>query len=281
MKLHTLAFAALILMGSSMVAHAQILTISITNLTQGMYFTPRLVIAHNDTVDAFEPGINASSALAWLAEAGVIDDAQNAASSGQNFEALLGPASTDNGSNRWQRFGGLLAPATTSSNYSFDDGDYEYLSILSMLVPTNDAFLGLDSIRIPTEPGTYTYNVNAYDAGSEANDEINPAANNGADGSSRTITEAGTGNALGDYGVPGMAAPPPTQANLQTDSTATGVAIQIDGSNQLEDATDGPVHIHRNVLGDTSSNAGASDLDSRIHRWLNPVARITITVPAS
>ena len=38
------------------------------------------------------------------------------------------------------------------------------------------------------------------------------------------------------------------------------------------------VHIHRGALGDTDAAAGVSDLDSRVHRWLNPVIRVTITV---
>ena len=38
------------------------------------------------------------------------------------------------------------------------------------------------------------------------------------------------------------------------------------------------IHIHRGILGDTNTSGGVSDLDSRVHRWLNPVARITVTV---
>jgi hypothetical protein len=38
------------------------------------------------------------------------------------------------------------------------------------------------------------------------------------------------------------------------------------------------VHIHRGVLGDTDDSGGISDLDSRVHRWLNPVAELVITV---
>ena len=57
-------------------AQAVELEVSITNLTQGNYFTPRLVVAHTDAADLFEVGTPASTALAWLAEAGVIDDEQ-------------------------------------------------------------------------------------------------------------------------------------------------------------------------------------------------------------
>jgi hypothetical protein len=269
--------SAIALACSSSALMAQTIDIQITNLTHAQHFTPRLVIAHDNSVDAFEPGVEATSALAWLAEAGVIDDAQNAASEGQNFEALLGPTDTDNTTNTWHRFGGLVAPSTSLS-YAFDTMDKPYLSILSMLIPTNDAFVGLDSIKIPTTPGTYTYMLHAYDAGTELNDELN---------SMRTdIVEQG-GAALGGYGVPGVAGAGASPVPLGVGGT--GVAVKVgfaeDGSaigvNEVVDGTDGPVHIHRNILGDTSLTDGASDLQSTEHRWLNPVARVTITIPAS
>ncbi|ASP49005.1 spondin domain-containing protein [Cognaticolwellia beringensis] len=270
------AASAIALACSSSVLMAQTIDIQITNLTHAQHFTPRLVIAHDNTVDAFEPGLEATSALAWLAEAGVIDDAQNAASSGQNFEALLGPTDTDNSSNTWHRIDGLSAPSSTE-NYSFDTMDKSHLSILAMLIPTNDAFVGLDSIKIPTTPGTYTYMVNAYDAGTELNDELN---------SMRTdIVEQG-GTPLGGYGAPGVAGAGASPVPLGVGGM--GVAAKVGfaqdgtaiGANEVVDGTDGPVHIHRNVLGDTSLTDGASDLQSTEHRWLNPVARVTITIPA-
>jgi hypothetical protein len=269
MKLTKLASTAVLALATSGAAHAVELQISITNLTHAQNFTPRLVIAHDNTVDAFEVGEDASTALAWLAEAGVIDDAQNADSSGQNFEAALGPVATDNGSNTWHRFGGLLAPSTTLS-YSFETMDKPYLSLLTMLIPTNDAFAGLDSIVIPTEAGTYTYMLNAYDAGTELNDELNSARTD--------VVEMGTGDALGGYGVPGVAGGGASPVPLGEGGTGVGALVT---AGEIEDGTDGPIHIHRGVLGDTSLTGGASDLDSTAHRWLNPVARVVITVPAS
>ena len=114
-----------------------------------------------------------------------------------------------------------------------------------MMLPTNDGFIGLNSYKIPTEAGTYTVNINGYDAGTEANDEI---VNGG-----------------GAAGTPGIPAAPGGDAG----SGGTGAA----GAD-----TNPTVHIHRGVLGDTDATGGTSDLDSRIHRWLNPVARVTITV---
>lgn len=272
-KLASATLGALILSGA---ASAQTIEVSITNLTHAQHFTPRLVVAHDATVDTFEVGQEASTALAWLAEAGVIEDEQEPASAGQNFEALLGPEDTDNITNTWHRFGGLVEPSSTLT-YSFDTMDKPYLSMLTMLIPTNDAFAGLDSIVIPTEPGTYTYLLNAYDAGTELNDELN---------STRTdIVEQG-GGPLGAYGAPGMAGVGASPVPVGTGGTGVAVTVGQDedgnaiGANEVVDGTDGPVHIHRNVLGDTSATAGASDLDSTAHRWLNPVARVTIVVPA-
>lgn len=275
MKINKLACATFLALAANNVG-AETIEISITNLTHAQSFTPRLVIAHDASVDAFEPGVEASTPLAWLAEAGVIDDLQSADSTGQNFEWLLGPTDNDNTSNTWHRFGGLVPPSTTLS-YPFDTMDKPYLSILAMLIPTNDAFVGLDSIEIPTEPGTYHYMLNAYDAGTELNDELN---------STRTdIVEQG-GAALGGYGVPGVAGVGASPVPLGVGGTGVAVTVGFDqdgnaiGANEVVDGTDGPVHIHRNVLGDTSLTAGASDLQSTEHRWLNPVARVTITIPA-
>jgi hypothetical protein len=116
-----------------------------------------------------------------------------------------------------------------------------------MILPTNDGFIGLDSWSIPTTPGTYNINLNAYDAGTEANDEI-------------LIGEAA--GAKGVAGIPGC----PGGA---CGNGATGSAGVDQNTN---------VHIHRNTLGDFNAVAGKSDLDSSVHRWLNPVARITVIV---
>ncbi|MEM7376313.1 MAG: spondin domain-containing protein, partial [Pseudomonadota bacterium] len=163
-------------------AHAAEITVSITNLTQGMYFTPRLLIAHTAAVDLFEAGTPASAGLTAIAEGGDTSVSANALDAGF-------PAAQRN-----QTFGGLLAPASTSADYSFETNGHPYLSLATMLVPTNDAFAGLDSWPIPTTPGTYTVNLNAYDSGTEANDEINSG--------NTTLTGPG-GVALGATGVPG------------------------------------------------------------------------------
>jgi hypothetical protein len=101
------------------------------------------------------------------------------------------------------------------------------------MLPTNDAFIALNDIKIPTESGSYIYYLNAYDAGTEANDELST-------------------------NIPA----------LTTGTGGTGVTSTAEGF----------IHIHRGTLGDENATGGKSDLDPTLHRWLNPVAKIELTV---
>jgi len=61
-------------------------------------------------------------------------------------------------------------------------------------------------------------------------------------------------------------------ANLQAMADESGT-----GGSGIGAIAEGFVHIHRNVLGDADPTGGASDMDKTVHRWLNPVARVTIS----
>ena len=212
---------------------AQNLDVTITNLTHNTYFTPLLIAAHSEGNHLFQPGIAASANLQAMAEggdiSGLIDDVDTI---GADYEA--NPA------------GGLLAPGHTTSFSMTTSSGNNRLSITAMLLPTNDGFVGLNAVDIPTIPGTYRYSLNGYDAGTEANNEL--------------LAEGG--------GVPGVLGIPGDPSG-DAGNNGTGV-VNTEGN--------GVVHIHRGVLGDTNPSGGISDLDSRVHRWLNPVAELTITV---
>ncbi|WP_372870849.1 spondin domain-containing protein [Shewanella sp.] len=214
------------------IGNAAELDISITNLTHGNHFTPVLIAAHGADMHLFQSGEMATAALQKMAEGGAIDELVTQVE-GAGGVTVQNPAA------------GLMAAGASVSGVMMDSGSQTHLSLVAMVLPTNDAFIGLDSWPIPTEAGTYTLYLNAYDAGTEANDEII--------------------NGAGAPGQPGIPAAPGGNGG----SNGTGVA---DGS------TNDKVHIHPGVLGDTDPNGGASDLDSRIHRWLNPVARVVVTV---
>ena len=263
------AIAGLALSTATQVSAAEI-QVTITNLTQGMYFTPRLLVAHTeDAAKLFEVGQPASAPLQRLAEGGSIGDEENSDGDDNDFASFL-ETEEQRDLNTWEAFGGLVEPASTSSVYEFETEDFPLLSMAAMLVPTNDAFVALDSYPIPTEPGTYTVYLNAYDSGTEANDEINSAQ------TTLTLASGSFGPAPGS---PGMATPPDTQANLN--AGALGVTGSVDGDVYTPAAGEGAVHIHRNALGDTNTDGGISDLNPTVHRWLNPVAKVTITVPAA
>ena len=229
-------FSAIFLTASllgAQTASATDFNVRITNLSNGIYFTPFLVAAHPEGSSLFITGQPASANLQAMAEggdiSGLVADLQG-----------LGATIAENPA------GGLLAPASeTDVDLNTDGTSNDRLSIVAMLLPTNDAFAGLNAIMIPTDPGTYVFDVPAYDAGTEANDEL--------------ITGGG---------APGAAGIPADPGGLG----GTG------GSGAATADANPNVHIHRGTLGDLNPTGGTSDLDSSVHRWLNPVIRVVITV---
>ncbi|MBU1438676.1 MAG: spondin domain-containing protein [Gammaproteobacteria bacterium] len=215
------------------VAVAADLEIKVTNLTYGLHFTPLLVAAHPADSRLFQAGSTATPALQKMAEGGDIAELTSIISAVAG-NSLVNPAN------------GLLAPGAEVSAMLTTTGSNNYLSVTAMLLPTNDGFVGLNSWPIPTEKGTYTVMLNAYDAGTEANNEL-------------VVEGSGAPN------IPGIPAAPGGNAG----SGGTGVTLE-----ELNTT----VHIHRGSLGDDNLSGGKSDLDNRVHRWLNPVARLTVTV---
>mgnify|MGYP005994128521 CR=1 FL=1 len=215
----------------SSAAFSQVVDLEITNLTHGLHFTPFFINAHDSNEHLFQVATDASAAIQAMAEGGDISMLSSAAPQGS--------VSSENPAM------GLLAPSSSTEVLDLDTGNNTHLSVVSMLLPTNDGFVGLDGWEIPEEAGTYTVYLNAYDAGTEANDEII--------------------NGMGASGEAGIPAAPGGDAG----TGATGVT---------DTEANTTVHIHRGNVGDTDGSAGISDVDSRIHRWLNPVAKIVVTV---
>lgn len=230
----TSAAVAMALIGSVSTASAAEYQVTVTNLTSGLYFTPVIASAHAGSVAMFRSGTPASPELQAIAEGG------NVAPMAALLESVGASVAMGDG---------LVAPGATVTLTLQDSGNEgnSVLSVTSMLLPTNDGFLGLNSVPLPGAdgPATHTWNVNGYDAGTEANDEL-----------------VGSG-APGEAGFP---APPPVVA------TGTGT-----GGHGIPAQAEGFVHIHRNVIGDLNPTGGDSDINTAVHRWLNPVARVTVT----
>ncbi|MCO7190200.1 MULTISPECIES: spondin domain-containing protein [unclassified Pseudoalteromonas] len=214
-------------------ASAASLDVKITNLTQGIYFTPLLVSAHTSNAMLFQTGEQASEALQAMAEGGSLTGLSEILT-GVNANTMENPA------------GGLLGPVASTMTSLETDAGNDRLSIVAMMLPTNDGFVGLNSWPIPTAPGTYHIYLNAYDAGTEANNEL-------------VVDGSGAPN------TPGIPASP-------------GAAPGTQGSGVTETESNTLVHIHRGNLGDDDTTGGKSDLHNTVHRWLNPVAKVTVTV---
>lgn len=159
MKVSLIAGSVTLVCSAALPAFAATLDISIQNLTRGIAFTPVYIAAHNDGVALFSTGQPASAELQMMAEGGDIAALQTSGEAA-GVDSIANPA------------GGLLMPAALASAMLETTDGNDYLSVVAMMLPTNDGFIGLNSWKIPTEPGTYTININAYDAGTEANDEV-------------------------------------------------------------------------------------------------------------
>jgi len=213
-------------------AFAQNFTVAVTNLTNGIYFTPLLVTAAPSTTHLYTEGMAASANLQAMAEGG------DTAGLKTDLMAVGADVAAANAT--------PLAPgATATATFTNTAAANTHLSVVGMLLPTNDGFAGLDSIMVPTAAGSYTFYANGYDAGTEANNEL--------------VNGGGAPNTLGIPADPGAA----------NGTGGTGVA-SVDANTT--------VHIHRGIIGDTNPTAGISDLDTTVHRWLNPVAQIVVTV---
>ena len=233
MKIINKSLSVLALSLASSTLFAQELSITMTNLTQGLYFTPVVTAAHSSDYGMFSSGSTATPELQAMAEGG-------------DISGLVTLLTNANANVNEDPVPGLLAPGmSTSFTLSTDDANM-WLSASAMILPSNDGFVGLSGWDIPQEPGTYTVFLDAYDAGTEANDELRGS---------------------GAPGMAGMPVPPPLEPLLGMGGT---------GITTMENNT--LIHIHRGSLGDDDLAGGKSDVSNSVHRWLNPVAKLTITI---
>lgn len=157
-------------------------TVTITNLTLGQVFSPPVLVTHKQDVALFTLGDAASDELALVAEDGV----------GQDLAAL---ASTLPGVADAQATSAPIPPGETVAFQISSNPGFDVLSVVSMLVNTNDAFLAIDSEPLPkTRRSSVGYRALAYDAGSEANNEdcafIPGPACPGDSGNDRAVDDA-------------------------------------------------------------------------------------------
>lgn len=176
-----LATAAVLVLASSS-AHAATLKITVTNTTPkgGFSITPLWAAFHNGAFDAFDSGAAASAGVELIAELG---DASGlapellAADPGATATVIAAAAN------------GIppIEPGETASvTIDVDPISQRFFSFLTMLVPSNDTFLGNDNplaTMLFDIAGTflgpqtlYLTGLDIFDAGTEANDPANGPA---------------------------------------------------------------------------------------------------------
>lgn len=138
--------------------HLETYRITVTNLTPGQPIAPVVAATHQSGLSFFRLGRPGSPELASLAEAG--DGSPLAA-------ALL---SKPGYSDAQVSTSGILPGQTITMTIMARPG-MDHLSLGAMLANTNDAFIGLRNVKLPKVGATVSYMADAYDAGTETNDE--------------------------------------------------------------------------------------------------------------
>ena len=155
--------AALSVATAAQAAGGQRYTVSITNLTKGQIISPAVVASHSqDAEPLFIPGRPASAELAKVAEDAMLDDLIDKLS----HSADVLDVKTISGAG-----GGPIMPGETASVKVEGLGHHRFISLVAMLVTTNDAFVGIRNVEGPAN-GVVVRMPPAYDAGSEVNTEL-------------------------------------------------------------------------------------------------------------
>ncbi len=132
--------------------------VSITNATYGQTFTPQLLATHNSEVGLFTLGQPAGEALELIAEAGDTGPLTEVIEGVPDFVGFVLTTAD------------LLTPGQTVTVMINAKEGHDRLTLAAMLLPTNDTFVSLNSVKLP-EQGSMTYRAMAYDAGTEENDQ--------------------------------------------------------------------------------------------------------------
>lgn len=130
--------------------------VEVTNLTNGQPVSP-LALAFHEEGHLWMVGEEASGSLEQLAE------------SGDNSALLMESAVTSGHSGS-----GVIMPGMSETTLvSVDYKKAKYLSIVTMLVNTNDAFTGIDALDVSNlmVDESISVQTSSYDAGTEANSE--------------------------------------------------------------------------------------------------------------
>jgi hypothetical protein len=229
--LATLVFAATAPAASGGGGELETYRVTLKNLTSGQPFSPPVAATHRKSIRMFEVGGFASDELAAIAQAGNEVPMFNLFNSSPRVTQAVDVARPLTPS------GKVVGSFTDTVSLEISAREGDRLSLATMLICTNDGFLGLDSVKLPDD-GSRTFFLNGYDAGRENNTEISP----------HIVDPC---SALGPAPLPGD-----PDGNLDSGSGVT---------------TDPPERIrhHQNIQ-------GVGELSPSLHGWNDPVASVTV-----
>ena len=183
-KLNRLTAACILLSGFvASAATAATIEVTITNEQEpdGLFLTPLLAIFHDGSYDTFDAGGSASTGVETIAETG---------NAGPESVAAIGAGATTGVITSPGGFAGapVIDPGeTTSLTFSLDPVSDRYFSYLSMVIPSNDLFIGNDdplAYEVFDLAGMFTnlgviqiFTSSIWDAGTEANTNLGAAFN--------------------------------------------------------------------------------------------------------
>ncbi len=142
----------------------KVFEVRVTNLTRGQRFTPLFVVSHQSSIRLFDLGAPASAEMKALAEEGNFGPLADLL---RNNEAVCGIANSPPP----PPLSRLIAPGSTVTVNVNVTGDCDRISVVAMLIPTNDGFFAANSVAVPVDKETVTILSPVYDAGTERNDE--------------------------------------------------------------------------------------------------------------
>jgi len=164
-------------------AAAKSIEITITSNQQvgGLFLTPLLTVLHDGSYDAFDPGSAASTGVETLAETGSPAAEIGGAAAGFTTNVITSPGGFA---------GAPVIDPGESATIRIDNIDVtsdRYLTFLSMIIPSNDLFVGNGNpfaYELFDDMGNFT-NISpieitadeVWDAGTEANDNQGAAFN--------------------------------------------------------------------------------------------------------
>ena len=162
-----LALVSLVLGASPASAHGQDLVtyrVTLTNLTGGQPFSPPVAATHRGGLHMFQVGRLATDQLAAIAQDG------NEAPMVALFTGRRGVTQLVDVGRPLTPRGKVVGSFTDSVTFEITARPGDRFSIATMLICTNDGFLGLDAVELPGE-GAKTFLLKGYDAGRENNTE--------------------------------------------------------------------------------------------------------------